>query len=86
MDQQPGFVPRIGTFFILVGIGVMLVFIGSGLAKAPHYSYFFSSLIILVLGILLRRRAKPRPSSGRFRAIRGIYDKSKERREQKKRK
>jgi hypothetical protein len=86
MDQQPGFVPRIGTFFILVGIGVMLVFIGSILAQTPHYNYFFSSLIILFLGILLRRRAKPRSSSGRFRAIRGIYDKSKERRKQKKKK
>lgn len=86
MDQQPEFVPRIGTFFILVGIGVMLMFIGSGLAKAPHYGYLFTSLIILAFGVLLRRRAKPRSSSGRFRAIRGIYDKSKERREQKKRK
>jgi len=83
MDQQPEFTPRIGTFLILVGIGLLLVFIGSYLASTPHFGYLFSSLIVLILGFLLRRRAQPRPSSGRLRVVRGIYDKSKERREQK---
>ncbi|MDP3185453.1 MAG: hypothetical protein Q8M58_09310 [Anaerolineales bacterium] len=83
MDQQPEFTPRIGTFLILVGIGLLLVFIGSYLASTPHFGYLFGSLIVLVFGVLLRRRAKPRPRSGRFRVVRGIYDKSKERREQK---
>jgi sugar phosphate permease len=86
MDQQPEFLPRIGTFLVLVGIGLLLVFIGSGMAKAPHYGYLFGSLIVLVFGFLLRRRAKPRPSSGRLRVVRGIYDKNKERQEQKKQK
>ena len=85
MDQQPEFLPRIGTFLILIGIGLLLVFIGSYLASTPHYGYLFSSLGLFALGYLLRRRAKPRPS-GRFRVVRGMYDKSKERREQKKQK
>ncbi|MDO9129401.1 MAG: hypothetical protein Q7U34_06000 [Anaerolineales bacterium] len=83
MDQTPEFTPRIGTFLILVGIGLLLVFIGSYLASTPHFGYLFSSLVVLAFGVLLRRRAKPRPRSGRFRVVRGIYDKSKERREQK---
>ena len=86
MEQQPEFTPRIGTFLILVGIGLLLVFIGSYLVNKPHFGYLFSSLVVLAIGVLLRRRAKPRQSSGRFRVVRGIYDKSKERREQKKRK
>jgi len=86
MDQQPEFTPRIGTFLILVSIGLLLVFVGSYLASTPYFGYLFSSLVVLVLGFLLRRRTKPRPSPGRFRAIRGIYDKSKEGREQKKKK
>jgi len=85
MDQQPEFTPRIGAFLILVGIVLLLVFIGSCLAATPHFGYLFSSLVVLTFGVLLRRRAKPRPRSGRFRAVRGIYDKSKERQEQKKR-
>jgi hypothetical protein len=84
MDQQPDFTPRIGTFLILVGIGLLLVFIGSYLAKSPHFSYLFSSLVVLAFGVLLRRRATPRQSPGRFRVVRGIYDKSKERQEQRK--
>jgi uncharacterized membrane protein SirB2 len=85
MDQQPKITPRIGTFLILVGIGLLLVFIGSYLATTPYFGYLFSSLVVLALGVLLRRRATPRQSPGRFRVVRGIYDKSKERREQKKR-
>jgi len=83
--EQPKFTPRIGTFLILVGIGLLLVFIGSSLAGSPHYGYLLISLGLFALGFLLRRRAKPRPRSGRFRAVRGIYDKSKERQEKKKR-
>lgn len=86
MEQQPEFTPRIGTFLILVGIGLLLVFIGSYLATTPHFCYLFSSLVVLAFGVLLRRRAKHRPRSGRFHVVRGIYDKSKERREQKKKK
>jgi len=86
MDQQPEFTPRIGTFLILVGIGLLLGFFSSYLANKTHFGYLFSSLVVLAFGIILRRRAKPRPSSRRFRVVRGIYDKSKESREQKKRK
>jgi len=86
MDQQPHLAPRIGSFLILVGIGVMLVFLGSYMAKVPHYNYLYAGLIILTLGILLRHRTRSHQPSGRFRVVRGIYERRKEKQEQKKEK
>ncbi|MDP2976399.1 MAG: ComEC/Rec2 family competence protein, partial [Anaerolineales bacterium] len=58
MDQQPELLPRIGNFFILVGAGLMMVFIGSIQGNVPQFGYFVFSLIALFLGFILRRRAK----------------------------
>jgi uncharacterized membrane protein SirB2 len=77
MEQQPKITPRIGTFLILVGIGLLLMFIGSILASAPHYGYLFASFIILVIGSMLRRHVTHRESVGRFRVVRGILRRTK---------
>ncbi|MDI6769971.1 MAG: hypothetical protein QMD04_09870 [Anaerolineales bacterium] len=83
MDQPPQLLPRVGTFLILVGIGLSLMFTASYLGGEIKFNYLLYTLAAFGLGILLRRRAKRSDDSGRFRAVRGIYDKSKERREEK---
>lgn len=90
MDQQPEFTPRISTFLNLVGIVLLLVFISSYLANTPHFGYLFSSLIVLTFGVLLRRRAKRADREGaaqseRFRTLRKLRGKGKDKKEKPKR-
>ncbi len=90
MDQQPELLPRIGNFLILVGAGLMMVFIGSIQGNVPQFGYFFFSLIALFLGFILRRRAKRADRVGaaqseRFRTLRKLRGKGKDKKEKPKR-
>ncbi len=85
MDQQPEFLPRIGTFLILVGIGLMMIFIGSIQGNVPQFGILFFSLIALFLGFILRRCAKPRSPSGRFRTLGKLRGTGKDKKEKSKR-
>ena len=75
-------IPRIGTFLILVGLGLLFLFIVSMLGKESHYEYLLFSAISLILGGQFRHRA-PRPESSRFAAIRRAGQRSRQRREDK---
>lgn len=76
-------VPRIGTFFILIAIGLMILFVASDLARQPAFDYFFLALIIFTVGVLFRRRAAPRPPSGRFGLLRRMREARKQEEQQK---
>jgi hypothetical protein len=69
---------RIGTFFLLVGIGLLIVFLLSDAAKNVTFSYFCWSLILMILGFIFRgqfkRSVKP---SGRFSIVRRLMPKAK---------
>lgn len=82
MDQQPELLPRIGNFFILVGAGLMMIFIGSVQGDVPQFGILFFSLIALFFGFILRRRAKPSPPSGRFRILGKLRGKGKDKQEE----
>jgi hypothetical protein len=71
-------VPRIGTFFILVGIGLIILFMASDFANQPDFDYLFLGLIGLGIGYLFRRRAARSPASGRFGALRRMRTKKKD--------
>jgi hypothetical protein len=74
--------PRLGTFFILVGCGLLVLFIGSIFAGEFSIIYLFLSAIALFLGFIFHRLA-PRPESTRFSTIRKIRQRSRQRREEK---
>jgi hypothetical protein len=58
---------RIGTFFLLVGIGLFVFFMLSEAAKQPQFNYFCGSMILVIVGFLFRAQyRKPTVSSGRF--------------------
>jgi len=77
MDE--GFVPRIGSFFILVGIGLTLIFVGSWTDGIPDVGYLLASLISVVFGFFLRRRKEPPPTTARFSGLRQSHEKSRQR-------
>ncbi len=81
MDE--GFTPRVGTFFFLVGIGLMVVFAGSWTDGKADAGYLVASLIAFVFGFYLRRRKGPPPPSARFSGLRQSRDKSRQRKAEK---
>ena len=62
------FVGRVGTFFVLVGIGLMVFFILSESAKVPDIKYFCWGTILLTGGLIFQGQFKKPagPPSGRF--------------------
>ena len=71
---------RVGTFFLLVGIGLVILFVLSEAARQTVFSYFCWGAILLTVGFLFRaqyKRAMP-PSSGRFSILKRFKRKPKE--------
>lgn len=72
---------RIGNFFILVGLALLVLFIGSILGKEANITFLILALAVLYVGYLLRRN-KPINDSGRFRTIRSIGERNRKKREE----
>jgi hypothetical protein len=69
---------RIGTFFLLVGIGLLVFFMLSEAAKDVTFSYFCWSLILMILGLVFRGQFKRNVApSGRFSLVRRLMPKAK---------
>ena len=68
------FVSRIGTFFLLIGVGALVFFFLSNAAKDPRLSYFCWGTILLTVGFIFRgqfKRPAP-PPSGRFSVLKKL--------------
>ena len=65
MDEQD-LIPRIGTFFIIIGVGSIFLFIVSDIAESVYFDYLFVGLLLSGIGIYMRRDVDKPPSSGRF--------------------
>lgn len=72
-------IPRIGTFFILLGALLVALFVFSDLAQAPDANLLIVGGLSLLFGIILRVVKPPPPpeESGRFRVIKRFSRKSK---------
>ena len=71
MDDE-NIIPRIGTFFIVLGSGFILLFVVSDLAKSTIFDLFFAGVLLAGVGLYLRRKIAPPPPSGRFETWRSI--------------
>ena len=77
------FVSRIGAFFILLGTGILILFIASEGAGAANFDYLFWAMLSVLLGFILRgRRSRPEPADrfSMLRRLRGPGRDHKERR------
>jgi len=73
------FIYRVGTFFLLVGTGMLIFFMLSEAAGKPTFSYFCWSMILLIVAFLFRAQYKKSvPSSGRFSVLKRFKRKPKE--------
>jgi cytochrome c biogenesis protein CcdA len=71
---------RIGTFFFLVGCGLLILFFGSVFAREFSFLYLLLAATALFLGSVFHRAA-PRPEPTRFSSIRNARLRSRQRRE-----
>ena len=70
------FVYRVGTFFLLVGVGLLIFFMLSEAAEQPQFNYFCGSMILLIIGFVFRAQyKKAQVSSGRFSIFKRISKK-----------
>jgi hypothetical protein len=72
--------PRIGTFFLLVGLVLLILFLGSVISKHVNVALLAVSLGAFLFAHLFRRRISQ--DSGRFRTIRRVSENSRKRREE----
>ena len=69
------FVYRVGTFFLLVGVGMLVFFMFSEAAEQPQFNYFCGSMVLLVVGFLFRAQyRRPAVSSGRFSVLKKLFN------------
>jgi hypothetical protein len=83
MSQQPNnyteLIYRVGTFFLLVGVGLVVIFILSDAAHEPAFSFFCLGTILLIVGFMFRAQYKKSiPPSGRFSIFKRLKPKPKE--------
>jgi cytochrome c biogenesis protein CcdA len=74
--------PRLGTFFILVGCGLLVLFFGSIFTREFNILALLLAAAALFLGFVFHRAA-PRPEPTRFSSIRKASQRSRQRREEK---
>ena len=60
------FILRIGTYFLVVGIGIFILFVATDFADQADFDYLFWAVLLIAVGLLIRRRKPPPPPSGRF--------------------
>ncbi|MBI1795271.1 MAG: hypothetical protein HYR70_13930 [Chloroflexi bacterium] len=71
------FILRIGTYFLVIGTGIFILFIASDFAQQTNFDYLFWAVLIVTIGILIRRRKPPAPPSGRFSFLKKMREGSK---------
>ena len=74
-------VPRVGTFFIILGIFALIFFLASDFADRPEFDWLFVGMALLGLGFFFRRHAAHPPSADRFSSIRKMRESAKKRKE-----
>lgn len=69
------FVYRVGTFFLLIGVGLLIFFMLSEAAEQPQFNYFCGSMVLLIVGFMFRAQyKKAKVSSGRFSILKRMFN------------
>jgi hypothetical protein len=70
---------RVGQFFLFVGILLLVIFFSTEPGAPPLVGFFLSGIGLAILGLYMIRRAwKPPPPSGRFRFLRRLLRRPKD--------
>jgi hypothetical protein len=81
-----GFTVRIGTFFLLIGAYLFIMFLASDFAHQTNFDYLFLALMAIVAGWMMQRKKAPPPPSGRFGYFRRMRENADRKAEEKNKK
>jgi hypothetical protein len=70
MENDDPFEVRVGTFFLVLGMGAFLLFVTSDIAEKVDFDYLFVAVLLIGVGSILRRKKAPPPRAGRFAWVR----------------
>lgn len=82
-DNDDPVIVRVGTFFLVIGGGIFVIFIASDLADRADFDYFFIAVLLIFVGWVFRRGKPPPPSAGRFAYIKNFRENARKKREEK---
>ncbi len=77
MENEDPFIVRVGTFFMVMGLGAFVLFVTSDIAEKVDFDYLFVAMVLLGIGWSLRRKKAPPPPAGRFEYLRKWRDSGK---------
>ena len=61
------FIARIGTFFLLIGTFLVIMFIASDMANQTDFDYLFLAMMAIAAGWMMqKKRPRKPPSADRF--------------------
>jgi len=75
-------VPRVGTFFLLMGAGSLVLFILAALGSEVNVLFLLLAVLGLSLGFAFRRKKEPNPPGTRFASLRRMNEQNRKRREE----
>lgn len=81
MGMKHDLLPRLGSFIILIGLILVILFIGSIMGEESNFLFLLLGGLALFIGYRLKRTAAP-PESVRFASIRKIHNNRRKRREE----
>ena len=73
--EQKNTLPRIGTFFIIIGAASTFLFIISDIAETVSFDYLFLGFLFIGIGFFMRRKTEKPVSSGRFSSWKKMWGK-----------
>jgi hypothetical protein len=77
MESNEPFIFRVGMFFLVLGMGALVLFVISDIAKQTEFDYLFIGMLLIGIGWMMRRKKAPPPPSGRFSGVRGFLNRNK---------
>lgn len=80
MDDRKFFISKIGNFFLLIGIGMIFLFVASDMGKQPNFWFLLAAVLALVAAWNFKRISAPPPPppSKRFEWLRKWRQKMKD--------
>jgi hypothetical protein len=78
-EDRNAFLSRVGTFFLLIGGLLLILFIASDIGTTTYFRYFFLGAIATLVGVFFKRISHvPGKPSNRFEGIRKWQQKRRE--------
>jgi len=78
-EDRTSLISRVGTFFVLMGVFGVILFVVSDVTKNTNFVYFIMAIILLVIGWILKIKSPTPPlPDKRFDGIRKIQQSRRE--------